>query len=600
MRSEIRTFSSIELKRRLARSSAIAVRAEARLDTWRTRRLACGLSFVAAILIAFIAQSAAAEAASFLVFLICFVPLVRVSRRHARFARRMRALEAWYARQVARREGRAPFEGAVEAKSTAASDLSLEGPRSLLALLDETWTDGGREALRARVLASTPSSRAEAQSREDRVRGLSRLRWSLARIGLDSDRTDTRISSHELKRFCDAPLLPAKANLAVAANALIWALAIAVAIAFSMGVVSGRFASLAFVGYAILAFATLNSWGPIFLRAEGFAVHLSTLSPLLEGVERLAAAHGDARELAPRILAESPSRSLKRLERALAFASIESNPIVHAIVNAFVPWSVFANLHLESTRARIARGLPGALDELHEFEAWSSLALYASTQGGAWPEHVEGAVLDFDGLAHPLLAVDIAVPNGLKLEDTDRMTLLTGSNMAGKSTFLRAVGLNQILANLGAPTRSTRYRCGPLAVETCIQIADSLTDGVSYFYAEVLRLKEILAAAGSGRPTLALIDEIFRGTNNRERRAGSEAVIRALLKSPTTLALVSTHDLELAGLEGACPGLTNRHFRDDVKDGRLSFDFRLRPGPCPTTNALRLMRREGLPVPGSD
>ena len=169
--------------------------------------------------------------------------------------------------------------------------------------------------------------------------------------------------------------------------------------------------------------------------------------------------------------------------------------------------------------------------------------------------------------------------------------------MAGKSTFLRTVGVNLILAYAGGPVDATALTTTLFRPYTCIKVSDSVTGGISYFYAEVQRLRALLDAldADEPLPLFFLIDEIFRGTNNRERLQGSRAYIRSLV-GKAGVGLISTHDLELVKLSGEFDAVNNYHFRDDVRDGRMVFDYLLRPGPCPTTNALKIMALEGLPV----
>ena len=178
------------------------------------------------------------------------------------------------------------------------------------------------------------------------------------------------------------------------------------------------------------------------------------------------------------------------------------------------------------------------------------------------------------------------------------MLLVTGSNMSGKSTYLRTVGINLCLAQAGGPVCATTFSWSWLRLYCCIRVTDALDEGLSYFYAEVKRLKVILDAVHSitSQPVLFLIDEIYRGTNNRERLAGSEAFVQVLQKS-RALGMISTHDLELTRLAGTNGHIRNAHFQESVEDGALHFDYQLRPGPCPTTNALRIMAQEGLPVP---
>jgi DNA mismatch repair ATPase MutS len=169
--------------------------------------------------------------------------------------------------------------------------------------------------------------------------------------------------------------------------------------------------------------------------------------------------------------------------------------------------------------------------------------------------------------------------------------------MAGKSTFLRTIGVNLSLAYAGAPVNATHLQTSLFRLFTCIKVSDSVQDGLSYFYAEVKRLQALLAATqmNDTLPVLFLIDEIFRGTNSRERLIGSRSYIRALSQGPS-LGLIATHDLELIKLADEIEGVTNYHFREEVHDGRMVFDYRLRSGPCPTTNALKIMSLEGLPV----
>ena len=187
--------------------------------------------------------------------------------------------------------------------------------------------------------------------------------------------------------------------------------------------------------------------------------------------------------------------------------------------------------------------------------------------------------------------------NTILFEGLGRIFLVTGSNMSGKSTFLRTIGINTCLAQAGAPVCARSFRWSLVRMATCIRVDDSLDSGLSFFYAEVKRLKTILdnTQDSQGPPVLWLIDEVFKGTNNRERLMGGRALIAALAGG-NGFGLVTTHDLELAELEQLLPGITNIHFQESVFEGALHFDYRLRPGPCPTTNALRIMALEGLPV----
>ena len=183
--------------------------------------------------------------------------------------------------------------------------------------------------------------------------------------------------------------------------------------------------------------------------------------------------------------------------------------------------------------------------------------------------------------------------NDFAIERIGEAALITGSNMSGKSSFLRTVGVNLCLAYAGAPVCATRLETHLFRLYTSILVSDSLADGFSYFYAEVRRLRGLLTALEEDTPLplFFLIDEIFRGTNNQERLIGSRSYVHALV-GKHGVGLISTHDLELTVL----PGLINYHFEDQVVDGEMSFDYRIRSGASPTTNALKIMRLAGLPV----
>ncbi len=169
--------------------------------------------------------------------------------------------------------------------------------------------------------------------------------------------------------------------------------------------------------------------------------------------------------------------------------------------------------------------------------------------------------------------------------------------MSGKSTFLRTLGVNYILAYAGGPVCATAFQTIRCRIFTCIQVSDSVNDGVSYFYAEVKRLKSLLTELQKDHewPLLFLIDEIFKGTNNRERMIGSRAYVQELAKG-RGVGLIATHDLELVELADKIDGLYNYHFKEEVFNGKMVFDYELRPGPCPTSNALKIMQMEGLPT----
>jgi hypothetical protein len=320
-----------------------------------------------------------------------------------------------------------------------------------------------------------------------------------------------------------------------------------------------------------------------------------------------------------------PSRQLRHVTRLLAAAGLQRNPLVHFLLNALLPWDFWVSHRLAERKKELANVLPGWLDIWFELEALSSLATFAylnpdytfanlhpplSNTGPPLTDNrspiidnrspFTDTLLTAKDLGHPLIPHAERVGNDFAIGRPGELAIITGSNMAGKSSFLRTMGVAVRLGLAGTAVPAQSLSLQPLRLFTSIQVQDSLADGFSFFYAEVRRLRALLdALPQSETPLLYLIDEIFRGTNNRERLMGSRAYVRALVEANVEqgTGLIATHDLELTGLAEETPAITNYHFRDDVADGRMVFDYKLHPGPCPTTNALRVMALAGLPVP---
>jgi DNA mismatch repair ATPase MutS len=238
------------------------------------------------------------------------------------------------------------------------------------------------------------------------------------------------------------------------------------------------------------------------------------------------------------------------------------------------------------------------LAALGEIEALCALAAYRyECPDDPFPELLDaGAVFEAEGLGHPLLPRARCVRNDLSLRDGTHVLIISGSNMAGKSTLLRAAGVNATLALAGAPVRARRLRLAPLAVGATLRIQDSLLAGRSRFYAEVLRVRRLLEMARGTPPLLFLLDELFQGTNSADRRMGAEAVLRQLVDA-SAIGLVTTHDLALTEIADRLGRrAANAHFEDHFDDGEITFDYRMKPGVLRHTNGLALMRAVGIQV----
>jgi hypothetical protein len=379
--------------------------------------------------------------------------------------------------------------------------------------------------------------------------------------------------------------------------------------------------------------AALLAWGFYVLASRRTQPVLRELEPVRQGLRALAALVARIEEepvTTPRLRTvqsalvadgRTASRAVARLDRLCTWLDSTRNML-------FAPFAyllllpIHLALSIERWRETCGPSVPAWLDALGDWEALMALASYHwENPHDPFPEFVSGPPR-FEGirLGHPLLADDVSVPNDVRLATgptdppdvvsggdhgivsrKERMKatacwLVSGSNMSGKSTLLRTVGSNVVLAQAGAPVRAHRLQLTPLRIGATLRIEDSLLDGRSRFYAEIARLHRITELAGEG-PLLFLLDEILHGTNSHDRRIGSWVVVRGLLERGA-IGLVTTHDLALADIEHDLPGqVTNVHFEDRLEGGELCFDYRLRPGVVGRGNALDLMRGLGFIVP---
>lgn len=261
-------------------------------------------------------------------------------------------------------------------------------------------------------------------------------------------------------------------------------------------------------------------------------------------------------------------------------------------------WGVQWAIQIERWRQRRGSEVLKRLPALGEFEALMAIASYAyENPDDPNPEFEgNGPLFEATGLRHPLMDPAECVRNDIRLDDGTRFLMVTGSNMSGKSTLLRAAGLNAVLAWMGAPVCATSLRLSQLQICASIRVEDSLLHGLSHFYAEVRRLRATLDAATSGPPILFLIDELFAGTNSADRRVAAEAVIRLLVER-RAIGLATSHDLALTEIAEKASLLgRNVHFSDTPTAKGLSFDYILRPGKLDHGNALKIIQMVGIPL----
>ena len=295
--------------------------------------------------------------------------------------------------------------------------------------------------------------------------------------------------------------------------------------------------------------------------------------------------------------AEPASACMKRLERISDAIDLRYNPIFYFIFNLFLFWDFHCAVYLERWKAQNGNRIRAWFETIGAFEALTSLSVISHIHPEwSFPElQNQGMKIVARDLGHPLIHPKKCVRNDIDIDNYS--CIITGSNMSGKSTFLRAIGMNLVLAYAGTAVCARKFSCSIMEVYTSMVIRDDLINGISTFYAELTRINMILKEADKGRPMLYLIDEIFRGTNSLDRIAGAQVVLRELSKK-NVIGLISTHDFELCDLEKD-RGLNfrNYHFEEQYKQGRIEFDYKLRSGRCTTSNARYLMNMVGIHIP---
>lgn len=480
-----------------------------------------------------------------------------------------------------------------------AGDLDLVGTGSLFQRLDETGTAAGEARLLEWLLAPAPDADA-VRARQASVQELGPLidfRQSLvaeARIAGKKDKADpTRFLA-----WAEAPSSLQRIRWAYPLAHVLPVLTIGAAFLASNDVISALPAWIGLILQIGIVFATrkpiAHMWEALSLGERGFVRFEETFRAI------------DAQRFtAPRLatlqrgLQDGPpvSERLKKFARLMGFAELKHAGQMHPIINALTLWDLLVLFRIDAWRAAHGGGVRGWFEALAELEALSSFATYhferpddvfAEVDDG--PVHVEAVAL-----GHPLL--DAPVRNDVTFEGPGSAWIITGSNMSGKTTLMRATGLNTVMALAGLPVCARSMKVSRVQVLTSMRVKDSLERGVSYFYAEVQRIKTVLDTAKLHRDRcLFFLDELFMGTNARERLMASKQLLLMLLDLGAAGA-VTTHDLSLTGLADERPGrIRNVHFRDEVKGGDMTFDYTLREGVVTTTNALEVLRRAGVDV----
>jgi hypothetical protein len=474
-----------------------------------------------------------------------------------------------------------------------AADLDIFGAGSLFELVNATHTQIGRTTLAGWLLE--PAAPPEILARQEAIRELRPKLDLRERLGFLAAEAQAWIPTESLISWAHQPRVLNSKAVRVLAFCLPWlSLALLIAGQWPLGL-----AAIA-VEYALAQLYKRRVQN--VTRTLGVVQHdLKWLADVFDCLEtenfrseRLRRMDADCQS--PGL---SASEAIQRLATLYSWIASRDNPVLAAIGGWFLLQTQVA-FAVEAWRARFGSMVEPSLRRLGQIEALSSLAGYAFEHPtDPFPEFLPTsapAQIQGEGLKHPLMAETKCVGNDVSLGPNCRLIVVSGSNMSGKSTYLRTIGVNLALALAGAPVRARKFHMTPLRIGASIRTVDSIQEGTSRFYAEITRLGQIVKLAGQGTTLVFLLDEILGGTNSHDRRIGAGCVARALVQRGA-LGLLTTHDLALARIaEELQPPGANYHFEDQILNGKMSFDYLLRPGVVQKSNALELMRSVGLDV----
>ena len=589
-----------EYHRRAGERHASAAAAAARAETISRARLGTALVAAVILVLAYAGERLSpwwllAPAA---VFAVLVVEHGRVRRRRGRAERGL----AFYECGLARLDGRATGTGRtgtrfLDPNHPYAADLDLFGPGSLFELLCGARTTMGEETLAAWLLA--PADVPVVLQRQAAVRELTPrldLREDLAMLGEDAAASVRPAALRSLTAVA-APRTRLRVGLLLLTAAVLATVAL-----WAVGWLPLHVMVAAFAVQALTRWRARRHVLEAERAVAGHGPDLEMLAAVLDRFERepvtsplLAALHTELVTGGRR-----PSQVVGRLRLLVDLFDSRRNQLF-APVALLTLWEVHCALAIEGWRARHGRSVDTWLATVGQLEALCSLAGFAwEHPADVYPElDAPGTQFEASALGHPLIPEACSIRNDVALGGATRVLIVSGSNMSGKSTLLRSVGTNVVLALAGAPVRARALRLSRLSVGATLRIRDSLQEGTSRFYAELVRLRDLVRIADGPVPLLFLLDEILHGTNSHDRRLGAAAVVSGLVERGA-IGLVTTHDLALSEVtRDPAVRAANVHFEDRLEDGKMVFDYRVRPGVVRTSNALALMRTLGLWKDGS-
>jgi len=545
--------------------------------------------------------------AGFLSLLAAYGVFVVVLRWHSRlnFAYRQLALLRQVNEQACDRlQGRlhkfSTGEEFIDAQHPYTSDLDIFGHNSLFQLLNQSWTGVGKQRLADWLRAAATSE--EIRRRQQAVAELAaprQLDWLQELIALPMHyKQDTASAAGFLKWFA-AQAFYKQHPVLKAFVFILPVLTLGSIVAWHYGV-SGWIAVAFLLVQFLLAYRFRVERDAYYEKSMAIYEAMRSYTRQLQHIEQQFFAAEKLQELRRQLVGADgkASASLHQLSSMIDFFSWRLSTLMAFFLNTILMWDFFWMYRLEQWKARHLPQLEQALDVLAEIEALASVAAFQHAHAAYAVPQLSKQPFEFVAteLAHPLIFSKAPVANDFCMQGAGKTMVVTGSNMSGKTTFLRTVGINMVLALMGAPVCARSLIVAPAQVYTAMRTADNLAENTSSFYAELKRLRMLLELTAQGRPVFYLLDEILKGTNSRDRHIGAMSLIRQLHQRNAS-GLISTHDLELGAMEQELPGsVENYSFNSVIEGDEILFDYKLHKGLCRSFNASKLMQLMGIEI----
>ncbi|HYH16569.1 MAG TPA: hypothetical protein VD794_15170 [Flavisolibacter sp.] len=490
------------------------------------------------------------------------------------------------------------YDGSVfqPAEHAFAADIDLFGKASLFQLVNRCHTEQGRVLLANNFVKPIPIE--QVKERQVAVKEMAPLlEWRQAFQAMAMNTPVTQALQQKINNWLQQEVSTFTSNSWRFILPVYSVVTVASAIAAILDYIPTPVFSFLFLIYFITGVALSKKVMIAYLQLSGIVQSIDTISELIRNIEKQ---HFESPLLSNlqkgiQVNEQQAYRQVKELKDILNRFDLRLNVFVFMVLNSFLLWDVRQMRALNNWKINNKQILPKAFVAIAEFEVLNSLAsLHFNQPAWSFPVFADYFTLEGKDIGHPLLATAKRVTSDFSLTGKGKIALVTGSNMAGKSTFLRSLAINIVLAQIGSPVCASGFRLSAMGLMSSMRIADNLAENTSTFYAELKKLESIISAVRQHRPMFILLDEILRGTNSLDRHIGSKALIRQLIKEQA-VAIIATHDIELTKLqEEFGDAIENYHFDVQVDNNELYFDYKLKHGVCQSLNASLLMKKIGI------